>query len=453
MPVTAIKRIQNRSRFSVTLQSIDAPSAPSSTPFIDPGADFDLEIWIPWAPASADFPQHRLTVIFGTRPFSFVIWQAFIPGDGDFVRHASDGSWHNPGLKIGGLAEVGGDRYLVVSDDKIALVEPGRHGVTSIIRIDNGASVALSVLALDGNSPVQSFNLDPGESLDVDIWIPWAPNRIDFDRHNIELSLDGASRWKLWQADHSDGDYVRVTTDASWSDPGVRIGGTDQVGGDRALVVLDDSIELMSAQRRPSPPAGEGDETITLNETGTQFEFRTEIGGHLGRTIVSVTNDTHDTNDQVNVPLIVNLDTNSGNVGRTRIEPNDSSNAFAGFPFDGRWFARAVDVNQVFLRAFVTLSVHWNRGPPAFPDIVTCVRRNGGNIIAIGGAETSGSTWTLSEQAAIQEVKNGRALYVIGVSGKRTRIVVGKRGMVEFLRTMADNDTTNNLSKLPSCPQ
>ena len=451
MAVTIVTRIHNQSQFSIALKNTETPS--NDTAMIAPGDSLDVTIWVPWAPVSTDFAQHHITVEFGARPVSFVIWQAFIRGDGDFVRYSDDGAWHTPGLKVGGLAEVGGDRHLVVFDDKMAMIEPGRQGMTSIIRIDNGSSASLSVLKLDGDKPNQSFVLDPGESLDVDMWVPWAPNSGDFDRHNIELSLNGASRWKMWQSDQTDGDFVRVTTDATWHDPGDTIGGTAQVGGDRALVVLDDSIELMSAQRRPPPPAGEGDETITLNATGAQKRFSTTTGGHLGRAIVSVTNDAHDINDKVDVPLIVWLDTATGSVGRKRIDANEKSSAFAGFPFDGNWFAEAAVIDESVLKKFVTLSVRWNHGPPVNPDIVSCVSRKSGNIIGIGGIDSLGVTWALSEQAAIQEIKNGRLFFVFGISGKRTRIVVGKNVSGEFLRTMADNDTTNNLSKLPNCPR
>jgi len=306
---------------------------------------------------------------------------------------------------------------------------------------------------LDGDKPNQSFVLDPGESLDVDMWVPWVFSAGDLSKHNIALTLNGVNRWMLWQSNQSDGDYVRMTTDATWSDPAPKVNGTDQVGGDRALVVLDDSIELMSATRRPTPPPGEGDVDVTFTKTSTQFKFAVTESGHPFQKIVSVTNATRDNQDEVRVPLLVNLDTASGSVGQNRINPTDTSSAFEGFPVDGAWTAYAVDVSQVFLRDYVTLSVHWRRDPVGIPDIVGCVRRNDNNITAIGGTDNSGARWTLSEKEAVQAIKNGQNFYVIGVSGKRTRVVVRKIGSAEFLRTMADNDITNNLSALPNCPQ
>jgi Protein of unknown function (DUF3892) len=458
MAITAIKHVQNRSDFSFQLRNFETPT--DSTGFISPGEDADVNVWIPWAPDAAAFPNHHLSVDFGPRPNnppqSFVIWQAHIAGDGDYVRFADDLAWHDPGLKMPGLAEVGGDRWLIVFNDRIQLAEPGRHGITSIVRVDNGASRPVTLFAKDGSKPDQTFTIEAGESADIDLWVPWATSSDDFATHFVDVMFNNVIRWRLWQADRADGDFVRVTTDAAWSDPGTPIDGTAQVGGDRALVVMDDSIEMMSAQRRPAAPPGEGNTELTLGATSTQFLFQDTPINHPGVSVVSVGNIARDVNDKVAIPLLVSLDTASGNVGQHRIEPNDTSNDFAGFPIDGQWSARATDISQTLLRDFVTLLVHWKAPPPVAPDIVQCVlRANGRNpsspIASIGGTNSDGTPWRLEEGPAIEQIKNGRTLYVIGVTGKRTRVVVGRNATTVFLRTLADNDKTNNLSSLPNC--
>ena len=59
----------------------------------------------------------------------------------------------------------------------------------------------------------------------------------------------------------------------------------------------------------------------------------------------------------------------------------------------------------------------------------------------------------MSRQAAIARLKNGGLYFTFGISGKRTQLKwrVSSRGE-EFLYTVADDDRTNNLGALPTCP-
>lgn len=86
MSVTAIKLVQNRSSFRITLQDTDRPAA-DQTVSVDPGQDLVVDMWIPWAPGSTDFADHHIDVVFEDKPVdkqprSITIWQALIAGDG-----------------------------------------------------------------------------------------------------------------------------------------------------------------------------------------------------------------------------------------------------------------------------------------------------------------------------------------------------------------------------------
>ena len=122
MGVTTIKRLENRSRSTVTLLNVENRNAPGSGRAVAPGerVDKDMDNWIPWA-GSGDFATKHLEVQFNgvTR---FWIWQA-LNADGDHVRFSVDGRWHDRGEPVDGISAVDGDRTLVVFDDGVQLVD------------------------------------------------------------------------------------------------------------------------------------------------------------------------------------------------------------------------------------------------------------------------------------------------------------------------------------------
>lgn len=86
-------------------------------------------------------------------------------------------------------------------------------------------------------------------------------------------------------------------------------------------------------------------------------------------------------------------------------------------------------------------------------DRVQCVQRGGGRITGIGGVLPDGRRWRLSVPQALAELDRGQAFYVEEPTGDRVEVVsdVTPKGR-RFLRTVADGDRPNNLSRLPSCP-
>lgn len=454
MAITALKQVQNLSSRPIILHDLEGPQDTAS---IEPGSTAAIDMRVPWATDTNAFSQHRIDVEFVGAAQRFSIWQAAIPGYGDFVRYSDDQAWHGPGQPVFGLADVGGDRRLVVFDDRLQLAATGgRHGITNLIRIDNGSGLPVTVVAVDGSGAPRVFDLERGESIDTELWVPWATSALEFEQHYIEIKVNGGSIGKLWQAERADGDFVRCSSDGLWRDPGVVVTGNDDVDGERALVVLDGTVELESAVRRPPPLPQEGDAFVTMTRPSANapFSYAAEEAGHPLTKVVSVTNIARNVNDEIAVSLLVNLDTASGNVGRQRIEPADSSAVFADFPLDGQWQAIAENISAALLKNYVTLQVHWQRPPSGDPDVVRCVSRdNNGEIASIGGIDVDGTPWRMSRQAAIARLKNGGLYFTFGISGKRTQLKwrVSSRGE-EFLYTVADNDRTNNLGALPTCP-
>jgi hypothetical protein len=84
---------------------------------------------------------------------------------------------------------------------------------------------------------------------------------------------------------------------------------------------------------------------------------------------------------------------------------------------------------------------------------VQCVQRGGGRITGIGGTMADGRRWRLSVPQALAELDRGEVFYVEEPTGDRVEVTsdVTPRGR-RFLRTVADGDRPNNLSRLPSCP-
>lgn len=115
-------------------------------------------------------------------------------------------------------------------------------GVTAIKRIINESSSDSVVINLENGNRVA---IGPGGSMPCDIWIPWCASVEDF-QHNHFIRIEGANlqTHRIWQARHSDGDFVRATTGSNYAIPGFRINGHSKVDGDRVLVIRTSVIEL-----------------------------------------------------------------------------------------------------------------------------------------------------------------------------------------------------------------
>jgi Protein of unknown function (DUF3892) len=74
-------------------------------------------------------------------------------------------------------------------------------------------------------------------------------------------------------------------------------------------------------------------------------------------------------------------------------------------------------------------------------------------IKSIGGVNGDATRWKLSEDEAIQTIKQGRyAFYVERPVGRRVTVIVASRLGQEYLKTEADGEHRDNLLALPECP-
>ena len=82
------------------------------------------------------------------------------------------------------------------------------------------------------------------------------------------------------------------------------------------------------------------------------------------------------------------------------------------------------------------------------------VTRDGkGNITHVGGSSPRGVVWGLSTAEATSLIKQREWDFFVEVAGKQVLVVVANRGGSDFLTTIRDNVTVNNLDKLPMNPQ
>jgi hypothetical protein len=113
--ITAIRRIENQTRYTVSLYDRENDRADGHNVAIGPGASLNVNMWVPWAATATDFHGHHLQLRLNGQP-RFWIWQA-ANADGDFVRCSTNGAWRDQGDKVEGFAGVDGDRTLVVLED------------------------------------------------------------------------------------------------------------------------------------------------------------------------------------------------------------------------------------------------------------------------------------------------------------------------------------------------
>jgi hypothetical protein len=89
----------------------------------------------------------------------------------------------------------------------------------------------------------------------------------------------------------------------------------------------------------------------------------------------------------------------------------------------------------------------------AIPVQITCVRRHGGRIVAVGGTNPNGSRFLVpvGEAAALQE--SGRFAFFVQQAGAPkvdVRVIKTANGS-RYLRTVIDRRDPNNLGRLPQC--
>jgi hypothetical protein len=90
---------------------------------------------------------------------------------------------------------------------------------------------------------------------------------------------------------------------------------------------------------------------------------------------------------------------------------------------------------------------------------IQCITRPGGrtdphrHITHVGGQNPNGSPWKLTEEAAIQGIKDGKWDFYTLEGGMVAEVIyeTGPSGR-EFLKTVPDGQRPDNLLSLPPCP-
>jgi hypothetical protein len=71
----------------------------------------------------------------------------------------------------------------------------------------------------------------------------------------------------------------------------------------------------------------------------------------------------------------------------------------------------------------------------------------------IGGVNSDGTRWKLTQEAAIEGIETGKYSFYVSVQGKAVRVVVAtSRYGHKYIKTEADGESPNNLLSLPECP-
>lgn len=73
-------------------------------------------------------------------------------------------------------------------------------------------------------------------------------------------------------------------------------------------------------------------------------------------------------------------------------------------------------------------------------------------IQSIGGMNSDGKNWKLTQKEAIDSIKSGKYNFHVQVNGKAVNVIVAKsRYGNDYIKTEADGDEPNNLLSLMEC--